>query len=351
MGVLGDGSRTVVIVAEVSMNESRADAPSGLCSSIAAFIAQKRTYSAAKVNSLPRRRNFISRSRNYSNGSYLLTAGGRVDCMLITSIAEPLNIVGENTNPVRDGNAPEGANRHRAIFSNDALCFPHRVSLDSRQRAARLTQPRIIEIRDSLSELAEPQIEALGRLLPALLCGEESSFHVFSREAGRLIEVALYRSLALARRIAVEELEHERLLRHLRNCCPIPDDLANIRLRAHRFFVRMECRDHALHFARVAALDSCVCVILAALAKPLAPARVIVETFKRIRGDEARHVRFSREHSCALGADKSLLADTAACVRSELVDLLYPLASSFEDLGVDAEHLFRRVEADKCVIN
>jgi hypothetical protein len=113
----------------------------------------------------------------------------------------------------------------------------------------------------------------------------------------------------------------------------------------------MACRDHALHFARIAALDSAVCVILAAVTKPLARARVVVDTFNRIRGDEARHVKFSREHSCELGADKSLLADTAACVRSELVALLYPLASSFEDLGLDADHLFRRVDADKCVIN
>jgi hypothetical protein len=271
--------------------------------------------------------------------------------MLITSIAGPLNIVAEDTDPVRDGNEPERANRRNAIFIDDALCFPHPASLDSRRCAARLTQPRIIAIRHSLSGLAEPQIEALGRLLPALLCGEESSFHVFSREAGRLTEVALYRSQALARRIALDELEHERLLRDLRNCCPVPNDSANIRLRAHRFFLRMACRDHALHFARVAALDSAVCVILAAVTKPLARARVIIETFNRIRGDEARHVRFSREHSCELGADKSLLADTAACVRSELVALLYPLASSFEDLGLDADQLFRRVKADKCIIN
>jgi hypothetical protein len=270
--------------------------------------------------------------------------------MLITSIAEPLNIVGEDADTVRDGNAPEGANRHSAIFLDEALCFPHPASLDSHRHAAGLTQPRIIEIRDGLSEMAESQIEALGRLLPALLCGEESSFHVFSQEAGRLTEVAFYQR-ALARRIAVEESEHERLLGDLRKCCPVPNDLTSIRLRAHRFFLRMACRDHALHFAKVAALDSAVCVILAAVTKPLRRARVVVETFNRIRGDEARHVRFSREYSCELGADKSLLADTAACVRSELVGLLYPLASSFEDLGLDADRLFRRIEADNCVIN
>ena len=268
-------------------------------------------------------------------------------------MVEPLNIARGRTDqhPVSDGNAPDPANHHSVLFTEDALCFPHPVPVELWRRAAGRTQLGNIEIRDSLSKLPEPQIEALGRLLPALLCGEESSFHVFSREAGRLTDLQFRQSLVLARRIAAEELEHERLLRDLSNCCPVPDDLPTIRLRAHRFFLRMASRDPALHFARVAALDSCVCVILAAVAKPLARAGVVVDTFNQIRGDEARHVRFSREHSCELRADKSLLADTAACVRSELVTLLYPFASSFEELGLDANGLFRRIEADNCVIN
>jgi hypothetical protein len=253
----------------------------------------------------------------------------------------------ETLNIVREQNAPDGANNRSAIFTEDGLCFPHPPAPELRHCAAGLTKLQIVDLKDSLSELAVPQIEALGRLLPVLLCGEESAFQVFWREIGRLTDVQFRRSLALARRIAAEELEHEQLLRELRNCCPAPDDLASIRLRARRFFLRMASRDPALHFARVAALDSGVCVILAAFAKPLARTPAVVDTLNRIRRDEAKHVRFSREHSCELGADKSLLADTAACVRRELVALLYPLASSFEDLGLDADHLFRRVEAHK----
>jgi hypothetical protein len=101
----------------------------------------------------------------------------------------------------------------------------------------------------------------------------------------------------------------------------------------------MASRDVALHFARVAALDSGVCIILSALIKPAGFAAI----FKRIREDEARHVRFSRMHSCLLGADKTMLESTANRVRAELVTLLYPLANSFEELGVDAESLFHRV--------
>src|SRR5215831_12845699 len=209
----------------------------------------------------------------------------------------------ETLNIGREQNGPDGANHRSAIFAEDGLCFPHPAPLELHQRTARLNQLPIVQLKDSLSELAKPQIEALGRLLPILLCGEESAFHVFWREAGRLTDVQLRQSLALARRIAAEELEHEQLLRELRNCCPAADNLASIRLRARRFFLRMASRDPALHFARVAALDSGVCVILAAVAKPLARAHVVVDTINRIRRDEARHVRFSRRHSCELGAD------------------------------------------------
>jgi hypothetical protein len=169
-------------------------------------------------------------------------------------MAETLNIVRDRRDqqPVRDRNALDHASHHSSLFTEDTLCFPHPVPLELRRHAARLTQLRIGELRDSLSELAEPQIEALGRLLPAMLCGEESSFHVFWREVGRLTDLEFRQSLALARQIAAEELEHERLLRELRSCCPVVDNLAGIRLRARRFFLHMASRDPALHFARVA---------------------------------------------------------------------------------------------------
>jgi len=109
----------------------------------------------------------------------------------------------------------------------------------------------------------------------------------------------------------------------------------------------MATRDPAVHFARVAALDSGLCVLLSTLVKPLSRATTLIEIFNRIRSDEARHVRFSRRHSYELGADTSLLANSAARVRGELVDLLYPLGESFEDLGIDPDHLFRRVNMQK----
>ena len=201
--------------------------------------------------------------------------------------------------------------------------------------------------KHSLTQLSDTQVSALGELLPTLLCGEESAFHVFWREGHRVSGLQISRSKALANQIALEELDHEYLLQRLRSCCPVPNDVATTLLRARRFFLRMASRDPAVHFARVAALDSAVCIVLSTLVKPLSRATALIEIFNRIRSDEARHVRFSRRHSYELGADTSLLADTAAHIRDELVALLYPLGSSFEALGVDADHLFRRVNMQK----
>ncbi len=243
-----------------------------------------------------------------------------------------LSACGAGTYSVRSmlstGNAVTsvGAHDQTMPFASDGLCFAHRAPTAFRSRTVASVHLRLAGLKDSLSELSESQVIALGRLLPSLLCGEESSFHE-----------------ALANQIALEELVHERLLQDLRECCPVPNDITSTLVRTRRFFLRMASRDPAIHFARVAGLDSAVCIILSSLLKPLSRATALIEIFDRIRSDEARHVKFSRRHSYELGADTYLLANTAARIRSELVAFLYPLGSAFEDLGLDAEHLFRRI--------
>jgi hypothetical protein len=171
---------------------------------------------------------------------------------------------------------------------------------------------------------------------------------VFWRESRRLSNVEGDHGTALAHRIAADEAEHERLLIALRSCCAVPDDEASIRSRAHRFFLRTASREVALHFAKIAALDSGVCLILAALIRPLSRSPCVVEILERIRADEGRHVKFSRQHAYECGADRSLLGDTAVRIDSDLVGLLYPIANSFEELGLDADRLFRRINRGEC---
>ena len=150
----------------------------------------------------------------------------------------------------------DSANGQTMPFPSDGLCFPHRVPIALCRRAVAPMHLRVARLKDSLSELSETQVTALGQLLPSLLCGEESAFHVFWREGHRVSNVQISRSEALANQIALEELEHERLLQDLRSCCPVPSDVASTLLRTRRFFLRMASRDPAVHFARVAALDS-----------------------------------------------------------------------------------------------
>src|SRR5207253_10844294 len=119
-------------------------------------------------------------------------------------------------------------------------------------------------------------------------------FQVFWREEQRLSDAQASRSQALAYRIAADELAHEHLLQQVRSCCPV-GDIASVRPGTRRFFLRIASRDPAVHFARVAGLDSGACVILASLVKPLSRATALTEIFDRIRRDEARHVRFSRQ--------------------------------------------------------
>ena len=247
---------------------------------------------------------------------------------------------------IRESYTSGSTDNQTMVFTSDSLCFPHRVPSEFCPRAVVPMQLRVAKLKDSLSKLSESQLTALGRLLPALLCGEESAFHVFWREGHRVSNAQAGYSQALANRIAVDELEHERLLQDLRRCCPVPDDIGSTLTRTRRFFMRMASRDPAVHFARVAALDSAVCIVLSRLVKPLSRATALIEIFNRIRSDEARHVRFSRRHAYELGADPSLLANTGTQVRSQLVDLLYPLGNSFEDLSLDAEQLFRRVTCE-----
>jgi hypothetical protein len=247
----------------------------------------------------------------------------------------------------RDSDAYGSVDDQSMFCGSDTLCFPHRVPVEFRLRALTRMPPEVARLRDSLSKLSDARVAALGQLLPSLLCGEESAFLVFWRDGQGVSNAQASRSRALAYRIAADELAHEHLLQQLRCCCPVAGDIASILPGTRRFFLRIASRDPAVHFARVAGLDSGLCVILAALVTPLSRATALTEIFDRIRRDEARHVRFSRKRSYELGAGTLLVTNTAAQIRGELVSLLYPLGRSFEDIGVDSDHLFRRIKAQK----
>lgn len=237
---------------------------------------------------------------------------------------------------------------------DDNICFPLPIREDAvsstevKQTPAHESrfEAELAKDEELLGGLSGMEAAALGRILPSLACGEESAVHAFYREGDRTSEKSLAASRALLYQIAKEEERHERLLRRLRGHCPPPDDLELIRRRAQWFFLQIASKDPAIHFARIAGLDSGVCILMSAAAHKtpvFGRAPAILRIFNLIRNEEARHVKFSRKHALDLGLQPAQLAECTESARAGLVKILSPIADAFEIFGVDADRLFLRI--------
>ncbi len=193
--------------------------------------------------------------------------------------------------------------------------------------------------------LSDSHAEAFAELLQVLACGEESAILVFTRlENTAQLHVAANGELA---RIAVEEQEHERLLRTLRLSLPKPRPDEALVVGARRLFMSAANRDVGLHLAAIAALDSGLCHILAALRRrsgPLARSWPCNAVLGRIHRDEARHFERAMQFTRAL-APGPKAQDVAAAIRERLVELLSCRAEAFEQLEVDPMRLFGRLRS------
>jgi hypothetical protein len=190
--------------------------------------------------------------------------------------------------------------------------------------------------------LGDAQAEALSELLQVFACGEESASFAFARLGDSRLEEVACRALA---RVAGEELIHEGLLRGLRGALPAPASDRELRRALLRFYHSIAQADIGLHLASIAALDSAVCLILAALFEPdriLAQEPVASAIFRRIHRDEAGHVRLSRRIAADL-VQGDVIGAVAENARLGLVDVLARRGAAFESLGVDAERLFMRI--------
>jgi hypothetical protein len=181
--------------------------------------------------------------------------------------------------------------------------------------------------------------EALSELLQMLACGEESAAIAFAGLGDSPVDDDGRLGLM---RIAREELGHEALLRGLRCALPPPTRDGELRRTMARFYHGVARSDVGLHLAAIASLDSAVCAILSALLRPGGPiARdpAVFSVFRRIRTDEAGHVRVARRIAATfLGADE--IAAVAETTRAELVGMLSLRGAALEVLGVDAGRLF-----------
>ena len=188
--------------------------------------------------------------------------------------------------------------------------------------------------------------EALARLIPLLLCGEQSAIHVFSREVERLRGTPWSNSIALLKDIESDEYVHEQALQTLSSLLMQPADLCLIKRKARHFYLKIGSTVGVTeHFARVSLLDTCVCKIMNAITQcDLGKRHLITQLFDRIKKDEARHVSVSRKHFQRLGGDRALFTQSKDIVNSQLVSLLRTEANSFETLGIDPDVLFRKLE-------
>lgn len=182
---------------------------------------------------------------------------------------------------------------------------------------------------------------ALARLLRLLLCGEQSAalaFDLLGHRRNRLGDAAeLVHQL---RSIAAEEREHERLLAAWLSTLPSAPAGADELPAAQRFYRELAHLDGGVHFTRIAALDSAVCLLLAALRK--AQPMLCHPALARIARDEARHVVAANHYArrlCAPGQRRAIAGET----RAGLVALLSRQADAMDILDIDVDRLLRSV--------
>lgn len=201
-----------------------------------------------------------------------------------------------------------------------------------------------------LAVFEDKELYALSRLVPSLLCGEESAVIIFQHEArryGRKADEAMAQGLGV---IAGEEERHELLLRALTAFLPTPDDLDDIHGRATEFFTRLgfQSFDPIHRLNHIGALDRCVCQVLGAMMKRATVTRspVFSRIVERIRQDEARHVKICRGIMQELGVSKAEMAEADRTVREMFIAMMGPVGDAFEDIAVDPDGMFRTIRRE-----
>ncbi len=171
---------------------------------------------------------------------------------------------------------------------------------------------------------------ALATLLRFLLCGEESATHAFGDPLPHFLADPERASLEV---IAREEAAHAWLIRQWTTRLPEPRVAFGLEA-TRRFFRRLQTRDRALHFARIAALDALVCRLLSRLIRgaALAPYPGLRSDLSRIRSDEIAHVRITRAHALRLGMGRASFAAVAVDVEARLAVLLAPAVPALQML-------------------
>lgn len=229
---------------------------------------------------------------------------------------------------------------------NDAevfRCFPK--SHTTQDYTSRWYQQWQQEFEQSLLLIKTSQARALGRLIPLLLCGEQSANLVFSQEVERLADADNAEHIQNLKQIEADEYHHDLALQAVLAAMPQADDVLKIKRRAQKFYTQLGRSENlAAHFAQICHLDTCVTIIMSAMShSDLGREHIISRLFELIRKDEARHVSICGEHIRYLGACRSQYQHQAKQIKQQLVELLTTEQAAFAELGVDSQQLFARI--------
>jgi len=197
-------------------------------------------------------------------------------------------------------------------------------------------------LQESAREPHTTRARALAELLQVLACGEESATLAFEHLGRSEKDNALRDALA---GIAADETRHEALLTDLRRTLPHPAPHPRLHAAIRGFFLRLADRDARVHCARIAAIDSGLCHIIAVLRKHgglLAIDPAAESVLGRIHRDEARHVVIaSRCSGRLLGTPRG--REIVTETRERFARLLELRGASFDALSVDADLLLARL--------
>lgn len=188
-------------------------------------------------------------------------------------------------------------------------------------------------------ELADEAARALSTLLPILGCGEEAAGLAFAGLAATHTSDPM--AAGALHRIAEEEQVHDRLIHSLSAALPPPPPQAELRSRIRRFHIELGRGDRVTRLARIAALDSAVCLLLPRLLRPGTPLSAeasVSAILRRIARDEANHVRVTRALAMARAGEREL-RHIGMPVREHLGALLTEVADAFEALAFDPRWL------------
>jgi len=204
-----------------------------------------------------------------------------------------------------------------------------------------------LHLRTSGPRMPDQQLEATARLATVLLCGEQSAVRVFAAEVRRGRAPA--KALRALHAIEEDEHLHECALLDFCEYLPKPDGLHALKRHAQRFFAELgRIDDMARHFGQISHLDSVVCRIMWHIERSAidkgSPLRLIATQIKK---DEARHVAVSRRYAASLGLTSNERGEDGVQVAERMVDMLAPLADSFETVGVDTDRLFANIRRSK----